>query len=91
MFTSSHKQSKYISISHDYHEQWYPHDGSRCYFVKFAKKVFRLKERATYTTQQTELVLMRLQSLNYHIQCLEYLELNSFLFHEEFFFFSNAR
>ena len=51
------------------------------------KKVFRLKERATYTTQQTELVLMWLQSLNYHIQCLEYLELNSFLFHEEFFFF----
>ena len=51
------------------------------------KNVFRSKERATYTTQQTELVLMWLQSFNYHIQCLEYLELNSFLFHEEFFFF----
>ena len=51
------------------------------------KNVSRLKERATYTTQQTELVLMWLQSLNYHIQCLEYLVLNSFLVHEEFFFF----
>ena len=46
MFTSSQKQSKYISISHDYHEQWYPHDGSRCYFVKFEKKSFQIKGKS---------------------------------------------
>ena len=87
MFTSSHKYSKYISIRHDYYQKWYPHDGSRCYFIRLAKKNSGKGKCDKYATKHTELVPMWFQSLYYHIQCLGYLELNSFLFHEEFFSF----